>query len=67
MIAIGLWNYWAVIGLMMTGLYIVIARDSLIKNVMGLNISRVSVFIFYVSMGSVDVGPAPIVPETGGG
>ena len=27
--ALGLWNYWAVIALMMIGLYIVIARDNL--------------------------------------
>ncbi|MGD8859416.1 MAG: cation:proton antiporter subunit C [Myxococcales bacterium] len=62
---LGLWNYWVVIVLMMIGFYIVIARDSLVKKVMGLNIFQVSVIMFYVSMGKVDGGTAPIVPETG--
>lgn len=59
----GLWNYWAVIALMMIGLYIVISRDNLVKKVMGLNIFQVSVIMFYVSMGKVHGGTAPIVPE----
>ncbi|MDH5672493.1 MAG: cation:proton antiporter subunit C [Myxococcales bacterium] len=63
--SLGLWNYWVVIVLMMIGLYIVIARDSLVKKVMGLNIFQVSVIMFYVSMGKVDGGTAPIVPEGG--
>ena len=62
---LGLWNYWIVIVLMMIGFYIVIARDSLVKKVMGLNIFQVSVIMFYVSMGKVDGGTAPIVPEGG--
>ena len=60
---LGLWNYWAVIVLMMIGLYIVIARDNLVKKVMGLNIFQVSVILFYVSMGNVEGGTAPILIE----
>jgi len=60
---LGLWNYWATVGLMMIGLYTVIAHDNLVKKVMGLNIFQVSVIMFYVSMGKVDGGTAPIVPE----
>ncbi|MDD9936797.1 MAG: cation:proton antiporter subunit C [Myxococcales bacterium] len=62
---LGLWNYWVVIVLMMIGLYIMIARDSLVKKVMGLNIFQVSVIMFYVSMGKVRGGTAPILPEGG--
>ena len=62
---LGLWNYWVVIVLMMIGLYIVIARDNLVKKVMGLNILQVSVIMFYVSMGKVTGGTAPIIPEGG--
>ena len=62
----GLWNYWAVIVLMMIGLYIVIARDNLVKKMMGLSIFQVSVIMFYVSMGKVSGGTAPIIPEGGG-
>ena len=54
-------DYWIVIFLMMTGLYIVIARDNLVKKVMGLNIFQASVIMFYVAMGKIDGGTtAPI-------
>lgn len=60
--AYGLWHYWIVIFLMMTGLYIVIARDNLVKKVMGLNIFQSAVIMFYVAMGKVSGGTAPIWP-----
>lgn len=60
---LGLWNYWAIICLMMVGLYIVIARDNLVKKMMGLNIFQVAVIMFYVSMGKVAGGTAPILIE----
>lgn len=63
MSVLGLWNYWVTIALMMIGLYAVIARDNLVKKVMGLNLFQVSVIMFYVSMGKVKGGTAPIVPE----
>ena len=62
----GLWNYWVVVCLMMVGLYIVIARDNLVKKMMGLSIFQVSVIMFYVSMGKVRGGTAPIILEGGG-
>ena len=58
---LGLWNYWVVIVLMMIGLYIVIARDNLVKKMMGLSIFQVSIIMFYVSMGKVRGGTAPII------
>ena len=58
----GLWHYWIVILLMIIGLYIVVARDNLVKKVMGLNIFQVSVIMFYVAMGKVQGGTAPIFP-----
>ena len=61
---LGLWHYWVVIILMMIGLYIVIARDNLVKKVMGLNIFQVSVIMFYVSIGKVKGGTAPILTGT---
>ncbi len=60
---LGVWNYWAVIVLMMTGLYIVIARDNLVKKMMGLNVFQVSVLMLYVSMAKVEGGTAPILVE----
>jgi multicomponent Na+:H+ antiporter subunit C len=53
--------YWLCIALMMTGLYIVIARDHLVKKIMGLNIFQVSVIMLYVAMGKIEGGTAPIL------
>lgn len=58
---LGLWNYWACIALMMIGLYTVIARDNLVKKMMGLNIFQVAVIMLYVSMGKITGGTAPIL------
>ena len=56
----GLYNYWVAIILMMTGFYIVISSGNLIKKIIGLNIFQVSVFLFYISMGKITGGKAPI-------
>ena len=56
----GLYPYWIVIFLMMTGLYVVISRDNLVKKVIGLSIFQVSVIMFYIAMGKVHGGTAPI-------
>ena len=55
-------NYWLFIILMMTGLFIVMSRGNLIKKVVGLNIFQTSVFMFYISIGKVSGGTAPIFP-----
>jgi multicomponent Na+:H+ antiporter subunit C len=60
---LGLYNYWIVIFLMMSGFYIVIARGNLVKKIVGLNIFQASVFIFYITVGNVSGGTAPIVVE----
>lgn len=60
---LGLYNYWIVIVLMMTGFYVVIARGNLIKKIVGLNIFQTSVFILYISLGKVEGGTAPIIVE----
>jgi|TARA_B110000238_G_scaffold35339_1_gene36782 multicomponent Na+:H+ antiporter subunit C len=58
-------NYWLFIILMMTGLYIVISKGNLVKKIVGLNIFQTSVFMFYISMGKVSGGTAPIFPLDG--
>jgi len=45
---------------MMAGLYIVLARGNLVKKMIGLNVFQTSVFLFYISMGKVLHGTAPI-------
>lgn len=62
----GLYNYWVVIFLMMTGFYLVIARGNLIKTIIGLNIFQTSVVLLYVTMGKVRGGTAPIMPLDAG-
>ncbi len=55
-------NYWLFIVLMMTGLYIVVARGNLVKKIVGLNIFQAAVFMLYISIGKVTGGTAPIFP-----
>ncbi len=57
------YNYWIVVFLMMTGFYIVISANNLVKKIVGLNVFQTSVFMLYISMGKVTGGTAPIVAE----
>lgn len=59
----GHFNYWMVIVLMMVGLYITISRGNLVKKIVGLNLFQSSVFMFYISMGKVSGGTAPILTD----
>ena len=63
MTAAHLFNYWTVVVLMMTGLYIVIASTNYVKKIVGLNIFQTSVFILYISIGKVLGGTAPILSD----
>lgn len=63
MIFPGLYDYWIVVALMMAGLYIVISRRNLIKQMVGLGIFQASVFIFYIAIGKVEGGTAPIITD----
>ena len=56
-----LFNYEVFILLMMIGFYTIIARGNLVKKIMGLNIFQTSVFIFYISLGKIIGGTAPIL------
>ncbi len=58
-----LYNDWAVIVLMMAGFYIMIARHNLVKKILGLSIFQTGIFYFYVGLGKVDGGTAPIFIE----
>ena len=56
-------NYWMAIALMMIGFFVVISQGNLVKKIFGLNIFQVSVFLFYISMGKVSGGTAPILDD----
>ena len=63
----GIWNYLIVILLMMVGLFLVISRANLVKKLVGLSIFQTSVFLFYITLGRVSGGTAPILidaPDT---
>ena len=64
MFAVGLYNYWIVIFLMMAGFYILVAHNNLIKKIVGLNIFQASVFVLYITFGKVEGGTAPIIADT---
>ncbi len=58
---LGKYNYWVYVALMMIGFYAVIAKPNLIKKIIGVNIFQTAVFLFYISIGKVEGGTAPIV------
>ncbi len=59
----GLYNYWIVIVLMMTGFYVVVSSGNLVKKIVGLSLFQASVFILYISLGKMTGGTAPILRE----
>lgn len=59
------WNHHVVIVLMCLGIYVITARDNLVKKILGLNVFQASVILLYVTMGHVEGGTAPIVQEGG--
>lgn len=60
---IGLYNYWIVIVLMMTGFYIVIVHSNLVRKIIGLTIFQTSAFILFITVGKVEGGSAPILAD----
>jgi len=54
-------NYWIAMFLLVTGLYIVIARGNLVKKLVGLSIFQTSVYLIYISPSKIIGGTAPIV------
>jgi len=58
------YNYGMAIILMMIGLYALIAKQNLVKKLIGLNIFQTAIFLFYISFADVEGGIAPIyLPE----
>lgn len=58
-----LFNYWVFVLLLMIGFYAVIARDNLIKKLLGLSVFQAAVFLLFISMGKVEGGTAPIIVD----
>jgi multicomponent Na+:H+ antiporter subunit C len=55
------YNQWIAIFLMMSGLYIVIARGNMIKKLVGLSLFQTSVYLLYLSPAKILGGTPPIL------
>jgi multicomponent Na+:H+ antiporter subunit C len=55
------YNYWLYVILMMIGLYAMIAKNNLIKKVVGMNIFQTAIILFYVSIGYKTDATIPII------
>jgi len=60
-IILGKYNYWIYIALMMIGFYAMIAKENLVKKVLGMNIFQTGVILLYVSISKVSGGTVPII------
>jgi multicomponent Na+:H+ antiporter subunit C len=54
-------NYWVYIALMMVGLYAMIAKNNLVKKIIGMNILQTAVILFFVSLGAKTDATIPII------
>lgn len=63
---IGKFNYWLYIALMMLGFWAMIAKNNLIKKVIGMNIFQTAIILFYVSIGAKFGGTLPIIRDFSG-
>ncbi|MCG8688492.1 MAG: cation:proton antiporter subunit C [Desulfobacterales bacterium] len=55
------YNYWLYVILMMIGLYAMIAKNNLIKKVVGMSIFQTAIILFYVSIGYKHNATIPII------
>lgn len=56
-------NYFVIIFLMVSGLYVVVARGNMIKKLVGLMLFQTSVYLLYLSPGKILGGTPPIIDE----
>ena len=56
-------NYWVYVILMMIGLWAVIAKNNLIKKLIGMSIFQTAIILFYVSVGVKKGSGIPIIPH----
>jgi len=55
------YNYWIYILLLMIGLYAMLAKNNLIKKVIGMSIFQTAIIVFYVSTGAKRGATIPII------
>lgn len=57
-------NYIGAFILFIIGLYTVLTHSNLLKRIIGVNIMETSIFLFFVSIGYIKGGQAPIIDVT---
>jgi len=55
------YNYWIYVILMMIGLYAMIAKNNLVKKIIGMNVFQTAIILFYVSIGAKKGATIPII------
>ena len=55
------YNYWIYIMLMMIGLYAMLAKNNLVKKIIGMSIFQTAIIVFYVSIGAKEHSTIPII------
>ena len=55
------YNYWIYAVIMMVGLYAMLAKNNLIKKIIGMGIFQTGIIVFYVSIGAKRGGTIPII------
>ena len=55
------YNYWIYAMIMMVGLYAMLAKNNLIKKIIGMGIFQTGIIVFYVSIGAKRGGTIPII------
>ncbi len=55
------YNYWMYVILIMIGFYGMMAKNNLMKKLIGMNIFQWSIILFYISIGSKRGGTVPII------
>ena len=57
------YNYYIIIFLMISGLFIVVSKGNMVKKLVGLALFQTSVYILYISPGKIVGGTAPILAD----
>lgn len=55
------YNYWVYILLMMIGIYTMLAKNNLVKKIIGMSIFQTAIIVFYVSTGAKEHASIPII------
>jgi len=55
------YNYWIYVFLMLIGLYAMLAKNNLVKKLIGMSIFQTAIIVFYVSIGAKRGATIPII------